>query len=79
MSFIADTHKAIRFLQEHGYTEEQAKGFVEVVKEFETKELVTKSDLHTALNKQQIEILKMMVVQGISIIGLTVALIQLLG
>lgn len=76
MNTIAiDTHKTIRKLKEKGYTEEQAEGFVEALTE---SELVTKSYLDTRLTDLKIEILKMMVVQSISIVGLTVALIELL-
>ncbi len=78
MAFITDTYKAINFLQQNGYTKEQAKGFVEVVREFEINELTTKADLKELASNIENKILRTAMVQSVANIGLTVALVQLL-
>ncbi len=44
-TLVKDTHKLINFLQQKGYTKEQAEGFVEAVKDFDLGDIVGKSDL----------------------------------
>ena len=44
-TLVKDTHQLIMYLQKKGYTKEQAEGFVEAVKEFDTGDLVTRIDV----------------------------------
>lgn len=73
-SLVKDTHNLINFLQTKGYSKEQAEGFVEAVKEFDTAELATKRDL------QELRADLYRYIFGIALgqVTITVALIQLL-
>lgn len=81
-TLVKDTHALIGYLQQKGYSKEQAEGFVDAVKGFSVDELATKADIaevkHEIL-KAKNDTLKMNVAQGIAVVGMTVGLIQLLG
>ena len=50
-TLVKDTHDLINFLQKKGYSKEQAEGFVEAVKDFDTDKLATKDQLSLVITK----------------------------
>lgn len=90
-----DTHIVIKQLLRKGYTEDQAEGFVEAMKEINLTGVATKSDidnvredlsgkisslrdeisnLRVEIKAEKAELYKFMLMQGMSVVGLTVGL-----
>lgn len=48
-----DTHKTIKLLKEHGYTESQAEGMVNVIQEVTVSRVATREDVQEVRNEIQ--------------------------
>ncbi|MDA8586637.1 CCDC90 family protein [Rhodobacteraceae bacterium] len=75
-TFALDTHKTIQKLQAKGFSSDQAEGIVDALTD---SELITKSDLHTALKLQTAEIKTWVAVMLIAQAALVVTLQNVLG
>ena len=51
MAIITDTHKVITLLQQRGFSEAQAQGVIDAIKEVDTSELASKSDMDKLTSK----------------------------
>lgn len=70
-TIISDTHQFIERLKEHGFSQQQATGLVEVTKqELDLSHLATKTDLHNLTNT--------LTNRMIAIVGIGVALLALI-
>lgn len=74
-----DPQKAISVMEAKGYSRDQIEGFVEVVREIDLSELVSKADLEVALAKQTASLYRFFTGAFIAQAGVIVALIALLG
>ena len=54
---VFDTHKAVSLLQKRGLSKEAAEGITELLKDVTENNLVTKSDLEVALQKQSVTLI----------------------
>lgn len=79
-----DTYKVVKLLQEKGYTEKEAEGFIAAIQEITLSGVATKQDLQNVRNelKQEIsdvknEMLKFQVIQTITLVGVMIALFQI--
>jgi hypothetical protein len=82
-----DTYKVVKLLQEKGYSEKEAEGFIEAIKEINLIGVATKQDisdltkeivrLENKLIKGLSDNLKFQIIQTIAIIVVMVALTQL--
>lgn len=68
-----DTHKTIRKLQSRGFSEEQAEGIIETLTE---SELVTKSDLATAISGLEMRLYRAMLIQTGAITAIVIGILQ---
>lgn len=75
---INDTHQAISLLQSKGYSKEQAEGFVELVKDLNTSEVVTKGHLDVTIAKLRADLYRYIFGIAVGQVALIVGLIQLL-
>ncbi|MEK7253285.1 MAG: coiled-coil domain-containing protein [Bacteroidota bacterium] len=76
-----DTYKVVKLLQEKGYTEAQAEGFIKAIQEITLSGVATKQDLQDVKDELKSEIsslrtdmLKILMVHTVTIIGVMVAL-----
>ena len=87
---IFDTYKAVSLLQKRGLSKEAAEGITELFKDVMENNLVTKADLHNAvqtlelaMRDQAVSMIKwvagILVAHAVGTAALTVALLQLLG
>ncbi len=77
-TLVKDTHQLIMYLQKKGYTKEQAEGFVEAVKEFDTTDQATKMDLKDLRIGLTKTVYAAVVGQTVAQTALFVAIIELL-
>lgn len=79
---VFDTYKAVSLLQKRGLSKEAAEGITELLKDVTENNLVTKSDLELALQKQSVTLIKwvagILIGHAVGTSALTVALLQLL-
>lgn len=68
-----DTHRTIRKLQSRGFSEEQAEGIVDALTE---SELVTKSDLTSAISGLETRLYRTMLVQTGVIAAIVIGIVQ---
>ena len=74
MNTIAlDTHKTIRKLQTRGFSEEQAEGIIDALKE---SDLATKSDLRSEISGVEMRIYRAMLVQTGVIAAIVIGIVQ---
>ena len=74
MNTIAlDTHKTIRKLQTRGFSEEQAEGIIDALKE---SDLATKSDLRSESSGVEMRIYRAMLVQTGVIAAIVIGIVQ---
>lgn len=71
-----DTRHAIS-IQSKGYSKEQAEGFVELVKDLNTSELVTKDYLDVIISKLRADLYRYIFGMAVGQVALIVGLIQL--
>lgn len=87
-SFVIDTHKAISFLIEKGYSKKQAEGFVNVLQSADLADVASRADVQSIkdnmreidrnLQGVRVELYKVAAAQTIVIIGAVATLIQVL-
>ena len=77
-SILNDTHKIVDFLQTKGYSKEQAEGFVEAVKEFDTSALATTHDVEVTKQTLRNELMNVKSQLIMWFVGLEVATTGLL-
>ena len=74
MNTIAlDTHKTIRKLQTRGFSEEQAEGIIDALKE---SDLATKSDLRSEISGLEMRIYRALLVQTGVIAAIVIGIVQ---
>ena len=76
---ISDIRQAVSLLQSKGYSKEQAEGFVELVKDLNTSELVTKDHLDVTISKLRADLYRYVFGMAVGQVALIVGLIQLLN
>lgn len=64
-----DTLAVSQVLRKHGFTEEQAIGVVEALREIDGSELVTKSDLKETAAELKVDILRWLVITQLALGG----------
>ncbi len=65
-----NTHKVVKLLQDKGYSEEQAEGFIEVIEEITLTGVATKQDLHLLRDELKADIIELRKELKADIIGL---------
>lgn len=65
-----DTHKVVKLLEEKGYSEEQAIGFMTAMQEITLSGVATKEDIQSLKS----EIFKFIMIQFIALVGVMVGL-----
>lgn len=73
-----DTLAVSQILRKRGFTEEQALGVVEALREIDGSELVTKSDLKEAVADLKVDILRWLVVTQLALGGFIFAALKFL-
>lgn len=73
-----DTLAVSQILRKRGFTEEQAIGVVEALREIDASELVTKSDLKEAVADLKVDILRWLVVTQLALGGFIFAALKFL-
>lgn len=73
-----DTLAVSQILRKRGFTEEQAIGVVEALREIDASELVTKSDLKEAVADLKADILRWLVVTQLALGGFIFAALKFL-
>lgn len=68
-----DTLAVAQLLRKHGFSEEQATGVVEALREIDVSQLVTKSDLKEAVSDLKVDIVRWLVVTQIALAGFLIA------
>lgn len=58
---VFDTYKAVSLLQKRGLSKEAAEGITELLKDVTENNMVTKTDLDLALQRQSVTLVKWMV------------------
>ena len=80
-SLSIDTYKAVALLQEHGYSKQQAEGFVAVLQNADLADIATRADvadLKGDVQAVRVEMYKVAAGQTLVIMGAMVALAQVL-
>ncbi len=80
-SLSIDTYKAVSLLQQHGYSKQQAEGFVAVLQNADLADIATRADvadLKGDVQAVRVEMYKVAAGQTLVIIGAMVALAQVL-
>jgi hypothetical protein len=77
-TLVIDTNGIVKKLEQRGFSRAQAEGITEALKELDTSQLVTKTDLEIALADQTITILKWMTGMLLAQGALVVALLEYL-
>lgn len=72
---IANTHRVISKLQQHGFSEEQAVGITEALEEVDVSALATKLDLRDL----KISLIQWMVTLMVALLAALVAIVQLIN
>ena len=78
-TLVKDTHKLITFLQNSGYSKQQAEGMTEAIETFDLSELATKEDikdLKLDIKDLKLDVYKALAAQIVVIIGVIVTLFQ---
>lgn len=76
-----DTYKAVTLLKEQGFTKKQSEGIIKIIQKVTLSGVATKQDIQDVRSEIQNlknEMLKFQVIQTIAIIGVMVALSQIL-
>ncbi|BDV34023.1 MULTISPECIES: hypothetical protein [Methylocystis] len=68
-AFTIDTLAVAQLLRKRGFTEEQATGVVEALREIDASQLVTKSDLKEAIADLKVDIVRWLIVTQIALAG----------
>jgi hypothetical protein len=68
-AFTIDTLAVAQLLRKLGFTEEQATGVVEALREIDASQLVTKSDLKEAIVDLEVDIVRWLIVTQIALAG----------
>jgi H2-forming N5,N10-methylenetetrahydromethanopterin dehydrogenase-like enzyme len=68
-ALTVDTLAVAQLLRKRGFTEEQATGVVEALKEIDASQLVTKSDLREAIADLKVDMVRWLVVTQIALAG----------
>ena len=77
-----DTYKIVKLLQEKGYTEAQAEGFMQAIQEITLSGVATKQDIadvREEMAKGFADSLKFQLIQTVAIITVIIALSQIFG
>ena len=72
-----DTYKVVKLLQERGYTEAQAEGFIKAIQEITLSGVATKQDIQdvrSEIASLRTDMFKILMVHTVTIIGVMVAL-----
>jgi hypothetical protein len=77
-TLVIDTNGIVKKLEQRGFSRAQGEGITEALKELDTSQLVTKTDLEIALADQTITILKWMTGMLLAQGALVVALLEYL-
>ncbi|WP_457796967.1 hypothetical protein [Methylocystis sp. S23] len=75
-AFTIDTLAVAQLLRKRGFTEEQATGVVEALREIDASQLVTKSDLKEAVADLKVDIVRWLIVTQIALAGFLFAAIK---
>jgi hypothetical protein len=67
-----DTYKVVKLLQTKGYSEAEAEGFIQAIREITLTGVATKSDINDLRN----DMLRFQVVQTVALVGTMIALLQ---
>jgi hypothetical protein len=73
-----DTLAVAQLLRKRGFTEDQATGVVEALREIDASQLVTKSDLKEAIADLKVDILRWLVVTQVALAGFLFAAMKFL-
>ncbi|MBI1981167.1 MAG: hypothetical protein HYS63_06395 [Methylocystis sp.] len=73
-----DTLAVAQLLRKRGFTEEQATGVVEALREIDASQLVTKSDLKEAVADLKVDIVRWLVLTQIALAGFLFAAMKLI-
>jgi hypothetical protein len=71
-----DALAVAQLLRKHGFSEEQATGVVEALREMDASQLVTKSDLKEAGSDLNVDIVRWLVVTQLALAGFLVATLK---
>lgn len=73
-----DTLAVAQLLRKRGFTEEQATGVVEALREIDASQLVTKSDLKEAVADLKVDIVRWLILTQIALAGFLFAAMKLI-
>jgi predicted RNase H-like nuclease len=73
-----DALAVAQLLRKRGFTEEQATGVVEALREIDASQLVTKSDLKEAVADLEVDIVRWLVLTQIALAGFLFAAMKLI-
>lgn len=73
-----DTLAVAQLLRKRGFSEDQATGVVEALREIDASQLVTKSDLKEAIADLKVDILRWLVVTQIALAGFLFAAMKIM-
>jgi hypothetical protein len=71
-----DTLEGAQILRKHGFTEEQAIGVVEALREIDASELATRADLKEAVADLKVDMVRRLVVTQIALAGVVLAAVK---
>lgn len=74
-TILINSREVLELLEKSGIQSEQAKAITQAMETIDTSTLTTKADLA----ELKAELIRMMFVQSLGIVGLTVALLKLIG
>jgi hypothetical protein len=73
-----DTLAVAQLLRKRGFTEEQATGVVDALREIDASQLVTKSDLKEAVADLKVDIVRWLILTQIALAGFLFAAMKLI-